>query len=256
MTSEVINMARIIKDCPSCGGKMKITTLRCPDCGLEIKNEFEPENFSSLTDEQAAFLRSFLKNRGMFKAVQSELGISYPAANKKFDELLRALGMEQNSENKKDEVIDVNNWVTNENSRIASDIIKTKLKNCGGRVLINTVTGLPVEIKAAPDGVSFLSDKLPINPPYRYEVFDVIVELLLAEGGRARKGNGRNNKLGDPDCDETTVVGYVASRYMGKKRGESVYDPVFVLAAVLDWAGIAENLRGEIALTPAYKNSL
>ena len=249
-------MAKIIHNCPSCGGKMKITTLHCSDCGLEIKNEFEPETFGTLTDEQSKFLRSFLKNRGMFKSVQNELGISYPAANKKFDELLHALGIEKDSENKKDEVIDVNNWNTNENSRIASDIIKTKLKNCGGRALISTITGLPVEIKAAPDGVSFLSDKLPINPPYRYEVFDVIVELLLSENGRARKGNGRNNKLGDPDCDETTVVGYVASRYMGKKRGESVYDPVFVLAAVLDWAGIAENLRGEIALKADYKNSL
>ena len=117
-------MTRIIKDCPSCGGKMKITTLRCPDCGLEIKNEFEPETFSSLTDEQAAFLRSFLKNRGMFKAVQSELGISYSAANKKFDELLRALGMEQNSENKKDEVIDVNNWVTNEPAVLHPTLLK------------------------------------------------------------------------------------------------------------------------------------
>lgn len=254
MTSEVINMAKIIHSCPSCGGEMKITTLRCSDCGLEIKNEFDPDAFAALTDEQSKFLHSFLKNRGMFKAVQNELGISYPAANKKFDELLCALGIRKNPE--KDEVIDVNNWTTNENSRMASDIIKTKLKNCGGRALVNTITGLLAEIKAAPDGVSFLSDKLPINPPYRYEVFDVIVELLLSENGRARKGNGRNNKLGDPDCDETTVVGYVASRYMGKKRGESVYDPVFVLAAVLDWAGIAENLRGEIALKADYKNSL
>ena len=66
-------MTRIIKDCPSCGGKMKITTLRCPDCGLEIKNEFEPETFSSLTDEQAAFLRSFLKNRGQIRENGSDL---------------------------------------------------------------------------------------------------------------------------------------------------------------------------------------
>ena len=91
---------------------------------------------------------------------------------------------------------------------------------------------------------------------YRYEVFDVIVELLLANGGRARKGSGRNFKLGDPDCGETTVVGAVAARYAKKEPGDSVYDPVFVLAAVLEWAGIATNERGEIVLTASYRGKL
>lgn len=84
-----------------------------------------------------------------------------------------------------------------------------------------------------------------IKPNYEYRVFDVIVELLLANGGRARKGNGRNYKLGEPECDETTVVGTIAKKYAGKKNGESVFDPVFVFAAVLEWAGIAHNERGE-----------
>jgi len=43
--------------------------------------------------------------------------------------------------------------------------------------------------------VSFLSGKLPLSLPYRYEVFDVITDLLISQGGRARKGDGR----GDPD---------------------------------------------------------
>ena len=33
-------------------------------------------------------------------------------------------------------------------------------------------------------------------------------------------------------------------------------DPVFVLAAVLDWADIANNERGEIVLTASYKAKL
>ena len=43
---------------------------------------------------------------------------------------------------------------------------------------------------------------------------------------------------------------------MGKKEGESGLDPVFILAAVLDWAGIAKNGRGEIALTAEYRGLL
>ena len=103
---------------------------------------------------------------------------------------------------------------------------------------------------------SFLSDKLPIKPPYRFDVFDQIVDLLLANNGKARKGNGRNYKLGEPECDETTVVGYIAKYYAKKEYGESVFDPVFVLAAVLDWADIANNERGEIVLTASYKAKL
>jgi len=56
-------------------------------------------------------------------------------------------------------------------------------------------------------------------------------------------------------CDEHTVVGAVAKNYAGKKVGDSVFDPVFVLAAVLEWAGIAHNGRGELVLTQQYLNN-
>ena len=84
----------------------------------------------------------------------------------------------------------------------------------------------------------------------------MIVNLLVSLGGRARKGNGRNFKLGEPDCDETTVVGAIGYNYAHKKTGASVFDPVFVLAAVLEWAGIASNERGELILTAGYQEKL
>ncbi|MCH5261247.1 MAG: hypothetical protein J1F18_15985 [Lachnospiraceae bacterium] len=144
-------------------------------------------------------------------------------------------------------------WHVPEGSKKASDIIKRKLMENNGRVIVYTARGLPCEIRAASDGVSFLSNKLPINPPWRYEVFDVIVDLLISQGGRARKGNGRNYKLGETECDETTVVGAIGYQYWKRKNGDSVYDPVFVLAAVLEWAGIANNERGELVLTAGYR---
>ena len=104
----------------------------------------------------------------------------------------------------------------------ASEIIKAKLKDNGGRIIVHTARGLPCEIVAHPDGKSFTSKKLPIKPPYEYVVFDTIVDLLVKNGGRARKGNGRNYKLGEPECDETTVVGAIAKYYAGKKYGDSV----------------------------------
>ena len=247
-------MAKMISKCPGCNGTLHITTLQCPDCGMELKNDFEMSVFDTLSGEEYAFLMAFLRQRGNLKNVQSELGISYPTAKKKLDELLARLRLAE-PEQEEIEMPSITKLTADRNSTRPSEIIKAKLLDKGGRVIVHTARGLPCEIIAAPDGKSFVSKKLPVKPPYEYKVFDAIVDLLIANGGRARKGNGRNYKLGHPECDENTVVGIVAI-YAGKKSGESVYDPVFVLAAVLEWAGIASNERGELVLTQSYRSKL
>lgn len=251
-------MIKAISECPSCGGKLNIAVLRCSDCGMELHNDFQRSAFDSLTDEQAEFLISFLRQRGNMRSLQAELGISYPTAKKKLEALLTALKLTNDipKTEKGEDTMDMSHWSVPENSNKASDIIKQMLIEHGGRVIVHTARGLPCEVRAAPDGISFLCDKLPIKPPYRYEVFDVIVDLLVSKGGRARKGNGRHFKLGETDCDETTVVGAIGYTYARKKTGASVFDPVFVLAAVLEWAGIARNERGELVLTASYQEKL
>lgn len=248
-------MKKMISQCPCCNGALKITTLQCPACGMEMKNDFEISAFDRLSHEQHDFLMAFLKQRGNLKNVQTDLGISYPLAKKKLDDLLVALELKSTEEETAPEEIDMSKLIVNPNSPTASEVIKAKLLACGGRVVVHTAKGLPCEIWANGDGTSFGSNKLPMKPSYEYGVFDVIVELLLTNGGRARKGNGRTSKLGQPDCNEKTVVGAVAiSR--GYRPGDSVFDPVFVLAAVLEWAGIAHNERGELILSQEYKNTL
>lgn len=247
-------MARIISKCPACGTRLKITSLSCAGCGMELRNDFELSLFDSLNPEQTDFLTTFLKQRGNLSLVQSELGISYPSARKRLDDLLTALNLLENHQQNWQKVeVEGSTWSVQENSKKASDMIKKKLLENNGRVIVRTARGLPCEIRAAPDGVSFLSNKLPIHPPYRYEVFDVIVDLLISQGGRAKKGNGRNHRLGEAECDETTVVGAIGYHYAHAENGKSVYDPVFVLAAVLEWAGIASNERGELVLTAHYQ---
>ena len=251
-------MTKSISTCPACQGKLHISTLSCPDCGMELRNTFDLSPFDMLDNEKSAFLLSFLRNRGNLKNVQAELQISYPTAKRRLDEVLIALDLfeEDDLSVAEREEIDMRHWFTDHTSTKASEIIKTKLKENGGRVIVHTVRGLPCEIRVAADGVSFESDKLPIKPPYRFDVFDTIVELLQKQNGRARKGNGRNYKLGDENCDDSTVVVYIAKNYSHKTNGDSVYDPVFVLAAVLEWADIAKNERGELVLTANYRAKL
>ena len=54
-------------------------------------------------------------------------------------------------------------------------------------------------------------------------------------------------------CEENTVVGTIAL-HRGRTIGESVFDPVFVIAAILEWAGIAKNGRGELILTEEHND--
>lgn len=248
-------MKRLISKCPGCQGDLRISTLQCPSCGMELKNDFDLSIFDQLSNEQYDFLLSFLKSRGNLKEVQFELQLSYPTVKKKLEELLIALKLSDTEEKAEPRKIEVSNMKVDYSSRQASEIIKAKLKENGGQVTVYTLRGLPCEIYAETDGKTFTSDKLPIKPRFEYTVFDVIVNLLLAQGGHARKGNGRNYKLGEPGCEENTVVGAVA-KYRGNMVGDSVFDPVFVLAAVLAWAGIVHNERGELILTGEYRSML
>lgn len=138
----------------------------------------------------------------------------------------------------------------------ASEIIKAKLIENGGKATVTSVNGKNYEIRAAADGISFYCSALPIKPLYTYHHFDVVVDLLLRQNGKARKGNGRNYKFGAPECDETTVVGVIAQNYSHPQIGDSVFDPVFVFSAILDWAGIVHNQRGYLQLTATYTSML
>lgn len=242
-------MKRLVSICPCCQGPLHISALKCDQCGMELKNDFGLNQFEQLNDEQYTYLMSFLRCRGSLKDLQTELNISYPTAKKRLDDLLITLNLCEKKEEEKPVEIDVQNFKVDRLSTKASDIIKTKLVDNGGHATVYTARGLPCEIYAGADGTSFTSDKLPIKPPYEYSVFDVIVDLLKRQDGHARKGNGRNYKLGEPGCEENTVVGAV-SVHRGYKAGKSIFDPIFVLAAVLEWAGIAKNGRGELILLP------
>ncbi len=243
-------MSKRITNCPICNTKLVTASLQCPACKLELRGEFEMSVFDRLDDEQNTFLMTFLKNQGNLSAVQSEMQLSYPAAKKKLHDVLSTIGLESDNGESEDTEGELNmeKWAVDESSTKASDIVRAKLKACGGRAIVHTERGLAREIVASRDGQSFICDQLPLKPPYRFEVFDVIVDLLQANHGKARKGNGRNYKLGDPECDETTVVGAIGYFYAGKKTGDSVFDPVFILAAVLEWAGIVYNERGWLIL--------
>ena len=127
--------------------------------------------------------------------------------------------------------------------------VQNKLMSVGGSATIPLLNGDVCHILLDKNNTGFVSDKLNnYSLFYSFQVFDVIQELLKQKGGRAVKGAGRGkeDKVGYGKCGLDTVVGYIAYKYSGVELGGSTFDPVFVLAAILDWANVARNCRGYI----------
>ena len=243
----------IKKQCPNCGGKLEATRLMCSDCRAEYPIAEGLSPYDYLNDNQLSFLETFLRCKGNLKSVGEMLNISYPTVKKRFDDLLVSLGYAE--EKNYEEVFHMSDLsAVNIAGNKASQIIKRKLFEAGGSAVIPLFGGEPCRIVFTKDGNSFTSDKLAnYKVDYEFSVFDCIVDLLKKSPNyKAPKGLGRGiDKVGFGKCTEDTVVGTIAIRYLGKKTGESTYDPVFVMAAMLEWAGIAHNLRGYIQLADA-----
>lgn len=85
-------MARkILESCPSCGGELAITEVRCTRCDTQVRARYHPCDFCRLSEEQSTFLRIFLTSRGNLSEVEKRLGVSYPTVRAKLDEVIAAL---------------------------------------------------------------------------------------------------------------------------------------------------------------------
>jgi hypothetical protein len=78
--------------CPVCASELHVTRLACATCGTGIDGHFRLNRFSRLSPEHLAFLETFVKNRGIIKDVEAELGISYPTVRARLDDVIRSLG--------------------------------------------------------------------------------------------------------------------------------------------------------------------
>ena len=81
------------RDCPVCSSRLETTQLGCPSCGTGLTGHFAPCEFCGLDDGDLIMLRVFLASRGNMRDLERHLGVSYPTARARFDDLLRRLGL-------------------------------------------------------------------------------------------------------------------------------------------------------------------
>lgn len=87
-------MARrgMVSRCPVCESGMVVTELTCDSCGTAVRGRFQIPELCRLPDDLYQFLLVFVKNRGVIREVEKELGISYPTVRSRLDMVLTALG--------------------------------------------------------------------------------------------------------------------------------------------------------------------
>ena len=83
------------RDCPVCSTRLALTRLGCPGCGTELSGGFVQCAYCGLSDDDLELLRVFLTSRGNMKELERHLGVSYPTARQRFADVLRRLGLEE-----------------------------------------------------------------------------------------------------------------------------------------------------------------
>lgn len=82
------------RTCPVCGELLHVTRLSCHSCGTELSGDFETCEFCAMGSEDRELLKIFLGSRGNMKALERQLGVSYPTARARLDSVLAKLGIE------------------------------------------------------------------------------------------------------------------------------------------------------------------
>lgn len=250
---------KLVAKCPRCNEKLIATKLNCNNCELELNGDFTLSKFDYLSTDEVDFIEIFLKAQGNFKTLQNEKGLSYPAAKKIYNSILEKLDLypANNEERSENNMITLENQATTDNDSLVIKRIKTKLNEMGGSASIPLYSRDLCEIGFDPNGKGLVSNKIPVPNQLLWEVFDATVEVVIQNGGKARKGNARSGaKIGSDDLPLDSVEGYIAHKVYGAKIGDTAFGPGFVVAAILDWAEICNNERGYLTINPSFMSEL
>ena len=82
------------KACPSCGGKLHVQTMCCPECETKIEGDYPLPTLMRLSDDDQTFICDFVKCSGSLKEMSQKLGLSYPTVRNRLDDIIATLNKE------------------------------------------------------------------------------------------------------------------------------------------------------------------
>ena len=84
-------MTQLSTRCPYCFSAIRVRTVACEACGVEVTGSFEVPRFLELSVEQQRFATEFLLASGSLKEVAGKFGISYPTVRARLDRIIECL---------------------------------------------------------------------------------------------------------------------------------------------------------------------
>jgi hypothetical protein len=124
--------------------------------------------------------------------------------------------------------------------------IKQKFMSMGGKAVIPLMKGGSFTARADDKGV-WVSN-LGTSPFLPWRVFEEAVALIIRKGGRAKRGDAMNCRLGDEGLPLDSIEGHIAHVVYNKQPGDSIFRRVTPIGAILVWAAICRAEPGELVL--------
>ena len=91
-------------------------------------------------------------------------------------------------------------------------------------------------------------DNLGTQSLLPWRVFDEACLVMRDAGGRAKRGDAMNSRLGEDGLPLDSIEGHVAARVYDKQSGDSVFRRITPIVCILVWAGICRAHEGEVSL--------
>lgn len=92
-------------------------------------------------------------------------------------------------------------------------------------------------------------DNLGNYPFLPWEVFIESISLLKEKGGKAKRGNAMQFKLGEIGLPLDSIEGHIAHVIYRKKTGDTVFRRITPIACILIWSKICTHSPGELLLS-------
>lgn len=140
------------------------------------------------------------------------------------------------------------------NSLRCVEIIKNKFSENTPEINIPLLRGgRKFKASMTTDGV--MVDNLGSLPLRPWCVFQEAIGTLIRNGGRAKRGNAIDAKLGDSKLSLDSVEGHIAHVVYGKKIGNTVFRRITPVACVLIWSGICKAEPGNLVLNKVLESN-
>lgn len=124
--------------------------------------------------------------------------------------------------------------------------LSSRLRASGGRAEVPLLKSGTFHASLVTLGVEV--DNLDTQPLLPWSVFEEAVRCIIACGGRAKRGDAMQSRLGEPRLPLDSIEGHVAAVVYGRNPGDSVFRRITPIACLLIWADICTAAPGELVL--------